>query len=165
MPYDEDKQSTEWIDVKGDMKECNLCKKSFKMGEHPDKPGKKQLLNPDGSKHQKFKKLGVGADGKNIWKSPPTCTSSKADWSQKKWEGESKTFNQEPELTGDQLLQKITELSGIKSDVIGIYLTQGGDTAWFTLAKWAGHKMVCEKVGITNPITQAFLMKVGEKVD
>ena len=163
MPYDEDKQTSDWIDIKGDMKECDQCKKSFKMGEHPDKPGKKTELNPDGSRHKKFKFPPKEKDGKKIWEW--TCTTSKADWSQKKWEGGSKTFNQEPELTGDQLLQKITELSGIKSDVIGIYLTQGGDTAWFTLAKWAGHKMVCEKVGITNPITQAFLMKVGEKVD
>ena len=158
MPYEEDK----WIDIKGDMKECSQCKKSFKMGEHPDKPGKKTELNEDGSRHKKFNRPTDGPDGKKIWTFK--CTSSKADW--KEWKGSvQKTFNQEPELTSEQLIQKIAELSGIQSDIIGTYIKQGGDTAWFTLAKYAGHKAVCESVGIKNPVSVAMLFKVGENVD
>ena len=142
---------------------CKNCNKSFKIGAHPDKPDKTTALNEDGSRHQKFKFPPKEIDGKKIWEW--TCTTSKADWSQKKeWTGNSK-YNQEPELTSTELIQKISELSSVSSEVIGTYIKQGGDTAWFTLAKYAGHKAVCEKVGIKNPISVAMLFKVGENTD
>ena len=83
MPYDEDKQ--QGLEVgkvmeqsTGEFKLCTQCKKSFKMGDHPDKPGKKTELNEDGSRHKKIKfpQKQCRSKAKNIVRSTPPIMSS-----------------------------------------------------------------------------------------
>ncbi len=149
MPYDEDKQvalKDGWIDIKGDMKECIQCKKSFKMGEHPDKPGKKTELNEDGSRHKKFKFPPKEENGKKVWEW--TCTTSKADWSQKKFEGKP-AYNQNFPISSKDLIAMIKANCSKDKDIINSWVDEGREHGWYSLARFAGVLIDCEIVGNT----------------
>ena len=127
---------------------CEQCGGSFKRGYDEEK--KKDLpLNPDGSRHQKWKYPPKEVDGKKVWEW--TCTSSKNEWSQKKFEGGSKpTYNQNFPIKSSELIAMIKANCGKDGDIVKIWVDEGVEHGWYSLARFAGTLIVCEIIGNTN---------------
>ena len=177
MPYEEDKMDLGKFADKAEKKAnenptkdktlmwpCEQCGGSFKMGYNEEK--KKDLpLNPDGSRHQKWKFPPKEVDGKKIWEW--TCTSSKNDWSQKKeWSGgftKKPEYNQDFPLTSEQLIETLSK--EMEPKVFEIIFQESIKTTQHTLAKFAGCLAVCEKLGNTKSAFVGMIFKIGEKTE
>lgn len=174
MPYEEDKMNLSEFAKNSEKKAnenptkdktlmwpCEQCGGSFKMGYNEEK--KKDLpLNPDGSRHQKWKYPPKEVDGKKVWEW--TCTKSKDDWSQKKeWTGGKSTFNENFPLTSEQLIETLSK--EMKPKVFEIIFQESIKTTQHTLAKFAGCLAVCEKLGNTKSAFVGMIFKIGEKTE
>ena len=141
---------------------CEQCGGSFKMGYNEEK--KKDLpLNPDGSRHQKWKYPPKEVDGKKVWEW--TCTSSKNEWSQKKEfkPYQKSDFNSDFPLTSDQLIETLSK--EMKPKVFEIIFQESIKTTQHTLAKFAGCLAVCETLGNTKSAFVGMIFKIGEKTE
>ena len=165
MPYEEDKmdlsefaKNTEKKANENPTKDktlmwpCEQCGGSFKMGYNEEK--KKDLpLNPDGSRHQKWKYPPKEVDGKKVWEW--TCTKSKDDWSQKGFIPNSDqstpkpSYNQNFPIKSSELIAMIKANSGRNDDVVKAWVNEGVEHGWYSLARFAGTLIVCEIIGNT----------------
>ena len=143
---------------------CEQCGGSFKMGYNEEK--KKDLpLNPDGSRHQKWKYPPKKENGKDVWEW--TCTKSSSDWAKKKeWSGgftKKPEYNQDFPLTSEQLIEILSK--EMEPKVFEIIFQESIKTTQHTLAKFAGCLAVCEKLGNTKSAFVGMIFKIGEKTE